>query len=207
MMIADDTMIQEAIQELERRGGVVRMKFRPDQTLFDSGNEAAGTYWMRQGQVKLESIDSGGKTHFLHVMTGSRVLGLGAYLFNRPHPYHARALGEVSVIWLDRMNTRKFMEDHPKVMESLMRQLGEELELLENRLRSAYSLDAEERVYETITYLKKCDAARVWTRTEIAEWAGTTPETVARPIGALRIEGRIATEGRRITLLRKKFLN
>ena len=203
----DENLIQEAIQELERRGGVVRMRFKPDQTLFDSGNEAAGTYWMRQGQVKLESIDSGGKTHFLHVMTGSKVLGLGAYLFNRPHAYHARALGEVSVIWLDRINTRKFMDEHPKVLEPLMRQLGEELDLLEQRLRSAYSLDAIERVFETITYLKKCDAVRTWTRTEIAEWAGTTPETVARSIGHLRSDGRIFTEGRKITIIRKKLLN
>jgi CRP-like cAMP-binding protein len=206
-MIPDENLINEAIQELEKRGGVVRMRFKPDQTLFDSGNEAAGTYWIRQGQVKLESIDPAGKTHFLHVITGSKVLGLGAYLFNRPHAYHARALGEVSVIWLDRVNTRKFMEQNPRVMEPLMRQLGEELELLERRLRSAYSLDAVERVFETISYLKKCDPVRVWTRTEIAEWAGTTPETVARSIGALREDGRIFTEGRRIVILRNKLLN
>lgn len=206
-MNEDDDAIARAMDDLERRGGVVRLQYRPAQTLFDQGLESGGTYWMRRGQIKLESVDAGGKTHFLHVVSGVKVLGLGAFLLNRPHPYHARALSETNVIWLDRMLTRKFLDEHPFVLEPLMRQLGEELELLESRLRSAYSMDALERVYETIAYLKSCDPCRKWSRIEIAEWAGTTPETVARSISELREQGRIWTEGRKIQVLRKKFLN
>ncbi len=203
----DEKLIESAIKKMEQQPGVIRLRYRPGEMIFHPGNEPGGTYWVRAGQVKLESIDPGGKTHFLHVMSESKVLGLGACLLNRPHAYRAKTLGEVSVIWLDAKSTRKFMEDHPEVSEPLMRQLCEELELLEGRLRSAYSLDATERVHETILYLKKCDPCRNWTRGEIAEWAGTTPETVARAISELREQARIITEGRKIHLLRKRFLN
>jgi CRP-like cAMP-binding protein len=203
----DEEVMNRAMDDLEKRGGVVRLQYRPAQTVFGQGLEAGGTYWMKRGQIKLESIDAGGKTHFLHVVSGVKVLGLGAFLLNRPHAYQARALSETNVIWLDRVLTRKFLDDHPFVLEPLMRQWGEEMELLETRLRSAYSLDALERVYETIAYLKGCDPCRKWSRIEIAEWAGTTPETVARSISELRQQGRIWTEGRKIQLLRKKLLN
>jgi|GEM_PF-2742209 len=199
--------IRLAILRMEDQPGVIRLNYRPGEMIFHPGNEPGGTYWVRQGQIKLEALDPGGKVHFLHVMSESNVLGLGACLLNRPHSYQAKSLGEVSVIWMDSKCTRKFIEDHPELNETLMKQLCEELELLEGRLRSAYSLDATERVYETIVYLKKCDSCRAWSRGEIAEWAGTTPETVARAIGELRQHGRIFTEGRKIRLLRKKFLN
>jgi CRP-like cAMP-binding protein len=203
----DERLIESTIKKMEKEPGVIRLQYRPGEMIFHPGNEPGGTYWVRAGQIKLEAIDPGGKTHFLHVMSESKVLGLGACLLNRPHAYQAKTLGDVSVIWLDSKSTRKFMVDHPEVAEPLMRQLCEELELLEGRLRSAYSLDATERVYETILYLKKCDPCRNWSRGEIAEWAGTTPETVARAIAELREQARILTEGRRILLLRKKFLN
>lgn len=206
-MRSDEELVQEAMSEMEQGGGVVRLRYRAEQTLFEPGGEAGGTWWLKAGKIKLESVDPGGRVHFLHVMSGARVLGLGAYLLNRPFTYHARALTEVDSIWLDRSATQRFLEAHPGVSAGLMRQLGEELELLEARLRSAYSLDAPERIYETIVYLKKCDPCRIWSRSEIAEWAGTTPETAVRSIRMLREEGRIFTEGRRIALLRKRFPN
>jgi len=203
----DEEVMNRAMDDLEKRGGVVRLQYRPAQTVFGQGLEPGGTYWMKRGQIKLESIDAGGKTHFLHVVSGVKVLGLGAFLLNRPHAYQARALSETNVIWLDRVLTWVFLDDYPFVLEPLMRQWGEEMELLETRLRSAHSLDALERVYETIAYLKGCDPCRKWSRIEIAEWAGTTPETVARSISELRQQGRIWTEVRKIQLLRKKLLN
>jgi len=206
-MNPDEELMSDAMEKMDGQPGMIRLRYRPDEMIFHPGNEPGGTYWIRAGQIKLEAIDPGGKTHFLHVMSGAKVLGLGACLLNRPHAYQAKTLSEVSVIWLDAKSTRKFMEEHPEINEPLMRQLCEELELLEGRLRSAYSLDATERVYETISYLKKCDPCRTWSRGEIAEWAGTTPETVARSIAELRVEARIFTEGRKITLLRKRFLN
>jgi CRP-like cAMP-binding protein len=206
-MNSEETLILQAMNEMEQQGGLIRLQFGKNQTVFEPKTDSGGSYWMKDGQIKLETLDSGGKVHFLHILSGARVFGLGPCLLNRPVSYQARALDEVTFYWLDPTSTRKFLDGHPELKESLMRQLGSELEVLESRLRSACTLSLTDRVYETLAYLKACDPVRNWTHHQIADWSGVSRGSVNQSLQELQDQGRIWVQGRKITLLRKMFLN
>jgi CRP-like cAMP-binding protein len=65
---------------------------------------------------------------------------------------------------------------------------------------------APERIAEAVLFLKENFADQSWTRKDIAEWAGTTPETVMRTLADFEEEGLIAQIGRKIEVRNKRAL-
>jgi CRP-like cAMP-binding protein len=50
-------------------------------------------------------------------------------------------------------------------------------------------------------------SSKPWTRKEIADWAGTTSETVIRTLSLFEDQKLITTQGKRITILNPKMLS
>jgi len=66
---------------------------------------------------------------------------------------------------------------------------------------------ASERIAEALLFLQDHFSHQNWTRREIAQWAGTTPETVIRTLSQFEKEGLIdQTDGRSIRILSKEKL-
>ncbi|MCK6599626.1 MAG: helix-turn-helix domain-containing protein, partial [Bdellovibrionaceae bacterium] len=56
---------------------------------------------------------------------------------------------------------------------------------------------------EAILFLQDHFKDQLWTRKEIAQWAGTTPETVMRTLSQFEKEGLIDQSGRRIIIIKR----
>ncbi|MNL55757.1 transcriptional regulator FixK [compost metagenome] len=66
---------------------------------------------------------------------------------------------------------------------------------------------ASERIAEALLFLQDHFKHQNWTRREIAQWAGTTPETVIRTLAQFEKEGLIdQSDGRSIRILLKEKL-
>lgn len=66
---------------------------------------------------------------------------------------------------------------------------------------------APERVAEALVFLQDHFSQQQWTRREIAQWAGTTPETVIRTLAQFEKDGLIdQSDGRNIRILSKERL-
>jgi CRP-like cAMP-binding protein len=66
---------------------------------------------------------------------------------------------------------------------------------------------ASERVAEALLFLQENFANQNWTRREIAQWAGTTPETVIRTLAQFEKENLIhQKEGRHIEIINRDEL-
>ena len=62
------------------------------------------------------------------------------------------------------------------------------------------------RVAEAILFLSDHFDHSHWTRKEILDWAGTTPETVIRTLSQFEKDGLIRLEGRDIVILSRSGL-
>jgi CRP-like cAMP-binding protein len=78
---------------------------------------------------------------------------------------------------------------------------SQELKQAERRIVSMADKDATERTAEALLFLKENFPDQTWTRKEIAEWAGTTPETVMRVLARFEDDGLIEQKGRLIKLV------
>ena len=61
---------------------------------------------------------------------------------------------------------------------------------------------ATERIAEALLFLQDQFATQIWTRKDIAQWAGTTPETVIRSLAQFEKEGFLdQSDGRLIRVI------
>jgi CRP-like cAMP-binding protein len=97
----------------------------------------------------------------------------------------------------------ELLERHPEVGMKLLAVISKELKAAENRLCAQTDKNAAERVAEAVLFLREKFPTQNWTRKEISEWAGTTPETVMRTLADFEGRGLIEQVGRKINIVNK----
>jgi CRP-like cAMP-binding protein len=194
------------LNRIEPQGEVLAaLRFQPSQVIYYPGNPATGLYIVKKGQVKLERGDEWGHNQILSVATVGDCLGYQAVFTAREHTHQAVALTEVELVHMPRNQVPEFLTKHREVLERVLHQLASDGEELQDRLSKAFGSTAHERISDAILRLREIDPERIWSRRDIAEWAGTTPETVTRVLQDLKNAGLIHLRGRAI-LLTEKFI-
>lgn len=174
--------------------------------LFHEGDALSGLYCIQNGAVKLESESAGGNVHLLHVVEKGDVLGYKALLDGGVFHCSAIALKDTESCFIPRQVFMKLLESDPSVAIAAIRTLSAEVHALETRLCHATDLSATERVAEALLMLKDKWEERNWKRKELADWAGTTEETVIRALGQFASDGLIVLEGRKVTITDRRGL-
>jgi CRP-like cAMP-binding protein len=181
-------------------------RYTRGQAVFYAGNTPLGLFCVNKGVIKLESLSSEGKAHLLRVVNKGGVLGYRS-LFSG-EPYHASAIvsEDADVCLIPREAFMKVAREYPEFMMRIVAKLSVELREAETRIESMADKEAPERVAEAVLYFKNHFPHQNWTRKELSEWAGTSPETVMRVLARLETQQIIEQKGRVITILNKKKL-
>ena len=196
-------------QKLLLDEGITQQRSRGDY-IYHEGNRPESVYFVKSGLIGLfNTSESGHETLF-------RVFGDGNFLGHRSciaeEPYHASAL-VLAPSTLISISTKKFihcLKNKPELLFFTAQVLSRELKAAEMRFAHLLDKDAPARVAESIAFLKFRNPDYSWTRKEIAEYAGTTVETVARTLTQFEKEGLIEKIGRSFEILdgeklRKQF--
>ena len=198
------TAPKEALEHLN--ACKINKSFRKGQVLFDAGQVAQGIYCVNSGTICVERISSTGNAFILRIASAGDILGCRA-LFSGEH-YHATAVAKedctVCIIPTSAINSL-FLE-HPSVAVEFLSSLTKELGQGEDRMVALVHKNAQERIAESVLYLKQHHSSQKWTRREIAEWAGTTPETVMRTLSTFEKDGLVELQGRDILIKDKPAL-
>ncbi len=180
--------------------------FRRGQYIFYEGNMPSGLYCISSGVVKVETSSENGNSHILKILQSGDLLGYRSLFANEPYDASAVAHEDVRVCYVPKTAIMELVKQEPMLALKLIGQLSREIKATEERLCHATDNSAPERVAEALLFLKEHFQAQTWTRKEIAEWAGTTPETVMRTLSQFEDEGLVALSGRKIEISNKKGL-
>src|SRR5690606_20093247 len=85
-------------------------------------------------------------------------------------------------------------------------QISTELSRAEDRMAAIASMPVLPRIAQALIFFKDELPNSKWTRRDIAEWVGTTPETVIRSLALLEQQGLIKQVGRSIDICEPKKL-
>lgn len=181
----------------------VTQNYKKNQTLFLSGDLAQGLYFILKGKVKLELIDENGKAQIIQIMEKGQILGYRALFSGEPYVASAITSEAVTVSFLAKDAVFELIKRHPDIAFKFLKQLSADFKMIETRYQHATTLPATARIAEALLFLRDSYKDKNWTRKEIAEWAGTTPETVMRTLTQLEEEGLITTKGKEITILNR----
>ncbi len=180
--------------------------FKAGQNLFYSGNPASGIYCIMSGTVKLELQDDQGKTQIAQVYGSGSMVGYRALFSDEPYMSSAIASEPVEVCFIPRSTILDLVGKNPDLALKFLKQLSEDFRMMETRMHRVSSTPAPERIAEALLFLRENFNEKNWTRKEIAEWAGTTSETVIRTLAQFEEEGLISQKGRSISILKRDAL-
>lgn len=185
----------------------VKNIYKPGQTIFYQGGAPLGLFTVSSGLVKLESTSEEGYTHTLRYVGAGGVLGYRS-LFSQDN-YHSSAIALESsdICFIPKNVVMDVFKDYPEVAIRIMSLLSKDLGIAESKWTDQMDKEASERIAEAIIFLQDHFQHQNWTRREIAEWAGTTPETVMRTLSHFEKNGYIdQSQGRSIKILDKSAL-
>lgn len=191
--------VQDAHEDIVRLR--TEVKFKSGQTIFYQGNEPLGLFVLQNGLVKLEANTLEGSSNTLRLLGPGQALGYRSMFAGEAYQASAICVEDCTLCFLPKNLLLPLVQKYPKVAVNLLHQLAIDLRVAEEKWITQVNKGAPERVAEALLFLHEHFQDQQWTRREIAQWAGTTPETVMRTLSQFEKDGLIESRGRAYHIL------
>lgn len=172
--------------------------------LFMEKQDARGVFVLCEGEVKLSISSSEGKTLIMRVAKAGEILGLMAGLSGIPYEVTAETLHPCQVAFVRREDFLRFVAKHPEASQGVARQMSMQYQSACEQLRTVgLSASAQERLARLLlTWSAETRETREGSRIklpmtheEIAEFIGTTRETVTRTLSDFKVRHLVSIKG------------
>lgn len=194
------------VTELLNKNKVIQT-IQPGEILFHIGEDPKGLYSIASGLVKLETTSPQGAAHTLRILGPGGTLGYRSLFAQEKYHSSAVAIEKTEICFIPKALVFKFFNEHPNLAMKLLCHLSKDLKVAEEKWMDQMDKGAGERIAEALVFLQDHFQHQGWTRKEIAEWAGTTPETVIRTLAQFEKEGLIdQSTGRQIKIKNREKL-
>jgi CRP/FNR family cyclic AMP-dependent transcriptional regulator len=183
--------------------------------LFLEKQESRGVFVLCAGEVKLSISSSAGKTLILRVAKAGEILGLMATMGAMPYEVTAETLHPCRVAYIHRDDFVHFVAKHPEVYQNAVKQLSTLYSGACDQLRTVgLSASAPEKLARLLlswsgdakTTKAGTSIKLPLTHEEIAEFIGTTRETVTRTLSEFKNQHLVALEGSSLMISNRQAL-
>lgn len=194
--------------EISKRISAVKAdcSYAAGEHIFRAGDKPRGLFSVRKGVVKLEALNEDGAAHTLRLVGAGGLLGYRSLFSNEIYQKSAIAIEDTEVCFLPMSEIQELFNCHPELGLRMIGQLASDLQLAENKWVDQIDKGAAARVADALIFLNEKFHHTSWTRKEIAEWAGTTTETVIRTLAQFEKEGIISQNYKNFSILSQQKL-
>jgi len=175
--------------------------FKRNQIIYHEGDKPKSLYFINSGLVGLFHISAEGKETFLRVFGKEDIFGHRSYLAEEPYHASSVALTPVTLTVISSEECNRICHSNPELLMSITSMVARDLGDAELRLAGLLDKTAHRRISESLVYLKLKHPDYTWTRKEIGEYSGSTPETVTRVMRILERKNIIKKHGRDFEIL------
>jgi CRP/FNR family transcriptional regulator, cyclic AMP receptor protein len=177
--------------------------------LYLEKQDPRGVFVLCAGEVKLSISSSAGKTLILRIAKPGEILGLMAVLSNTPYEVTAETLHPCQVAFVRRDDFLRLVAKHPEMHQGVVKQLTTLYSGACEQLRTVgLSASAPEKVARLLLdwaaegkQTKTGTQIKVpLTHEEIAEFVGTTRETVTRTLSEFKNKHLVVLQGSTLTI-------
>jgi CRP/FNR family cyclic AMP-dependent transcriptional regulator len=185
------------------------MTFKKDDVIIFESQEGNSVYVILEGMVKICRTNEEYKEVILAILGEKEFFGEMSVLDGATRSADAVALSRVRVLRIDGKVFLEFIEKHPKLALSLLRELVTRLRKTDSQIKSISLADAVGKVASVIVRLAH-DVGRVRkgrveienfaSQQEIANYAATSRETISRVLTMFEREGLIERDVNKIII-------
>ena len=183
--------------------------------LFLQKQDPRGVFVLCAGQVKLSISSSGGKTLILSIAKPGEILGLMATMSGSPYEVTAETMHPCQVAFIRRDDFLRFVTKHPEVYQGVVKQLSTLYNGACEQLRTVgLSTSAPEKLARLLLdwspeakETKQGTPVKLpLTHEEIAEFIGTTRETVTRTLSEFKTRQFVVLQGSTLLISNRSAL-
>lgn len=172
--------------------------------LFLEKQDPRGVFVLCAGEVKLSISSSSGKTLTLRIAKPGEIIGLMAVLAGIPYEVTAETLRPCQVAFIRREDFLRLLTKHPEMHQAVAKQLTSLYSGACEQLRTVgLSASAPEKLARLLLEwssdgkkIKEGTPVRLpLTHEEIAEFVGTTRETITRTLSEFKTKNLVTLQG------------
>jgi CRP-like cAMP-binding protein len=187
--------------------------YKERQTIFYTGNEPFGVYFIHHGVVKLMKSGKAGRMHITYMGGAGDLIGYRALLAGELYKVTAESHHHAKVSFIQRDFFLDYLYKNHDLSHFLLKALSVELGDVEDRLVGAAQVSAEQRVARVLCFLMRNYGLEAdgllkiaLSRTEMSELSDTAAETLMRCLSDLEKRKMITREGKGIRILKEEAL-
>jgi CRP/FNR family cyclic AMP-dependent transcriptional regulator len=177
--------------------------------LFVEKQDARGVFVLCEGEVKLSISSAEGKTLIMRIARAGELLGLVATVAGTAYEVTAETVHPCQVAFVRRDDFQRYLANHPEASKSVLDQMSSQYRGACEQLRTVgLSASANEKLARLLlTWSAEMPKTKAGTRItmpltheEIAEFIGTTRETVTRTLSEFKNRRLITMQGSTLTI-------
>lgn len=189
---------------------MIRMEVKKDKVIFKEGYYSKGVYILRKGKVKIAQLNRDGEEQIAYIYNKDEIMGYRPLLCTEVHPVTATTLEDCVISFIPEKYFIQVLDQSLALSRQLLINLAHEFSVWINTMSILAQQPVRERIAFILLILNekykkegKEDAPAIinLSRQNMANYARTTIETLARMLRHFKDEKIITTEGRRITVL------
>jgi CRP-like cAMP-binding protein len=208
-------ILQGLLDAASKKGApiVTEHLYKAKQTIFYTGNEPFGVYFIHHGVVKLMKSGKAGRMHITYMGGAGDLIGYRALLAGELYKVTAESHHHAKVSFIQRDFFLDYLCKNHDLSHFLLKMLSVELGDVEDRLVGAAQVSAEQRVARVLCFLLRNYGLEAdgllkiaLSRTEMSELSDTAAETLMRCLSDLEKRKMITREGKGIRILKEEAL-
>lgn len=192
-----------------------RIEVKKGKVIYREGGYSKGAYILRKGKIKIYQTNKDGKEQIAYIYRKGEIFGYRPLLCEETHPVSAAALEDSVVSFIPQKYFLNALDESPVLARRLLNNLAHEFAVWTNKLTLFAQQPVKERVALSLLIInekyKKEGKEHLpvvinLSREDLANYIGTTIETLVRILRHFKDEKIIETKGRKIVILKPQKL-
>jgi CRP-like cAMP-binding protein len=187
------------------RKSAKKIKLKKKEVLFRMGSYPRGLFILRTGKLKVYQVSYDGSLQILFVYATGEIFGYRPILSSENQPVSIAALEDSTLFFIDRKKFLDVLVKSHELSNMLLISLSHEFTVLTNRINVFAQRGVKERLALVLLVLNEKfkigdeDVADIKiTRTDLANFVGTSLETLVRTMNYFKAKRLVRTRGRSI---------
>jgi CRP/FNR family transcriptional regulator len=189
----------------------ISQKYPKGQVIFEDGDEGKGFFVVKSGRIKVYKISADGKEQILHFFGPGEHFAEVPAFDGKCFPASAAAIETTEVLFFPRTSFLSLLQQHPSLAINILAIFARHLRRFAQIIEDLSFKEVPGRLAAYLLYLSNRNSAideveLDMTKTQLAAFLGTIPETLSRVFAKLSQEGLISIDSSKIRLLNRQRL-
>lgn len=180
--------------------------YSKNQIIFMQGEEAEKVFFLNKGKVKIIKTTPDGSEQILEILEPGEVFGEVVLFDIGSYPATTRTMDEVEVFVLSRSEFRKYFNKNPEIGWGMLKVMARKLRNSQKRIENLGLRTTKGRIASLLIdmmedYEEENKVILNFNQSDLANYLGTSRETVSRTLSQFRKQGLIKTKGKKLSII------